>query len=329
MTAPQGSGKTAQSQTPLLDVPLTPLQIIEVASEAVLALKGHHVDVLTVKRPNDVQGAVELAKIVSKLSPIIGNLLEYAVVQYLNAAREWPPDCRWVRQDPEFPDVILSGPLAPDEGSGIVQRPGVEVKTWFPLATEMTARFRDSQSLLQSGTTKVAVLCWLPEWIIAGQPKIIDVWIGDALDVARARDSHYHNPPQYLVMEPEDTAARTRNLQQKNCNGFRFQGTPDQLEQARIEVEAWGEEGRTYSTSRECQALLRELTGRFPYRLDTNFAKIDRIVLAGLETWKAQVLTSTHRSRTVTQWAAAIARADAPILAELVDPDAPLPVEAE
>lgn len=304
---------------PFSETAPTPQQIIELASQAVLDLEGHIVDVLTIKRPNDVQSAVELSKIVSKLSPIVGNLLEYAVVQYLNGAHEWPSECRWMRQDPEFPDVILSGPISP--------RPGVEVKTWFPLATEMTARFRDSQTMLTDGVTKVAVLCWLPEWIIAGQPKIISVWVGEAIDVAKARDNHYHNPPQYLVLEPEDTSSRTRNLQQKNCNGYRFQGSAQQLEAARAEVESWGEKARTYSTDREYQAKLHQLAGRYSYRLDTNFAKIDRIVLSGLEAWKSTVMSSTHLNRTVSEWMAAIAIEDAYILSEVIDPFAPQPID--
>lgn len=304
-----------------MPITLTPQQIIALASQAMLDLKGHPINVLTVKRPNDVQSAVELSKIVSKLSPIVGNLLEYAVVQYLNGAREWPEGCRWMRQDPEFPDVILSGSVEP--------RPGVEVKTWFPLATEMTARFRDSETMLTDGVTKVAVLCWLPEWIIAGQPKIIDVWVGDAIDVARARDSHYHNPPQYLVLEPGDTAARTRNLQQKNCNGYRFQGTAKQLEEARAVIESWGPNATAYRTDRDYQAKLHELAGRFPYRLDTNFAKIDRIVLSSLETWKSTVLASTHLERTVSEWITSISAEDAEILSQLVDPAAPEPIEPD
>lgn len=34
---------------------------------------------------------------------------------------------------------------------------GLEVKAWFPLATEITARFRDSQALLQNYNTRVVV----------------------------------------------------------------------------------------------------------------------------------------------------------------------------
>ena len=94
-------------------------------------------------------------------------------------------------------------------------QPGMELKAWFPLATEITARFRDSQTLLRDYNTKVVVICWLPEFVIAGQPKIIDVFTCDAIDFAKARDTHYHNPPNYIVIEPENTSARTRNLRQK------------------------------------------------------------------------------------------------------------------
>ncbi len=299
--------------------PLSPHQILQIASQAILDLKGHDVDVLTIKRPNDIQSAIELSKIVSKLSPIVGNLLEYAVVQYLNSLQTWPEGCFWERQDPGFPDVVLSGLSA--------SHVGIEVKTWFPLATEMTARFRDSQTLLQSGEVKVAVLCWLPDWIIAGQPKIVDVWIGDALNVAKARDEHYHKPPHYLVLEPQDTAERTINLRQKNCSGYRFQGNSSQLAQAQAVVTSWGEEGIKYKPEREYQNQLHELAGRFPYRLDTNFAKIDRIVLESLEMWKSKVLTSTHMGRSVSQWSAAIAKSNENILGELIDTRVPDPIE--
>ncbi|MBI5301814.1 MAG: hypothetical protein HY868_06740 [Chloroflexi bacterium] len=286
-------------------------EALHIATQEVLALKGHTVDVLTIKRPTEIQGAVELAKIVSKLSPIIGNLLEYAMVAYLNTSHEWSPHCHWVRQDPGFPDAVLQGMNDP--------QPGIEIKTWFPLATEITARFRDSQTAFKFNQTKVAMLCWMPEYVIAGQPKIIDVWIGDAIEVAQARDNHYHNPPHYVVMEPEDTRKRTRNLQQTNCNGLKFQGNASQLKKARAVVETWGTTGLTYRTERKYQARLRTLTGQFPYRLDTNFAKMDRIVLPGLEEFKSRVLETTYLGRTISQWLTAIENAEVNALTALVD----------
>ncbi|GAB4287623.1 MAG: hypothetical protein Fur0025_21210 [Oscillatoriaceae cyanobacterium] len=264
---------------------------------------------------NCVQGAVELAKIVSKLSPIIGNLLEYAIVRHLNAIQTWPEGCRWLRQDPGFPDAILSG--MPDI------QPGIEVKTWFPLSTEITARFRDSQNYFQANQVKVAVVCWMLENVIAGQPKIVDIWIGDAIDVAKARDSHYHNPPYYIVMEPEDTSKRTRNLQQTNCHGHIFQGTAKQLEAAIALVDSWGEGAKEYRPDRDYQIRLRQLTSNFPYRLDTNFAKMDRIVLPSLETFKTNVLGTLYANRTIQLWVRAINSGNPTVLQSLIDPSAP------
>ncbi|MBM3130227.1 MAG: hypothetical protein FJ009_16580 [Chloroflexi bacterium] len=283
---------------------------LQIAAQQVLALKGHTIDVLTIKRPTEVQGAVELAKIVSKLSPIIGNLLEYAVVGYLNSAHAWQPGCKWIRQDPGFPDTILQGMNEP--------QPGIEIKTWFPLATEITARFRDSQTAFQFNQTKVALLCWLPEYVIAGQPKIIDVWIGNALDVAQARDKHYHAPPHYVVLEPEDTSTRTRNLQQTNCTGLKFQGNPTQLRKAQTLVKSWGKAGLTYKTDPRYQARLRELTRQFPYRPDTNFSKMDRIVLSSLEEFKSNVMETLFLDRTIQQWLDSLERVDLQTLVTLV-----------
>jgi len=283
---------------------------LQIAAQKVLGLKGHTLDVLTIKRPSEIQGALELAKIVSKLSPIIGNLLEYAIVEYLNTAPELPAGCKWIRQDPGFPDAILTG--MPDP------QPGIEIKTWFPLATEITARFRDSQSTFASNQTKVAMVCWLPEFVIAGQPKVIDVWVGDAVQVAQARDNHYHNPPHYVVLEPEDTRQRTKNLQQTNCNGLKFQGTPAQLRKAEALVASWGKNGKAYRTDRTYQSRLRELTGKFPYRLDTNFAKMDRIVLPSLEEFKARILATEYAGRTISQWIRDIESVDPQVLQTLV-----------
>ncbi len=285
-------------------------EALRIAAQEVLALKGHTVDVLKIERPTEIQGAIELATIISKLSPIIGNLLEYATVKYLNTSYQWPANCKWIRQDPGFPDAVLTGLGAPQAG--------IEIKTWFPLATEITARFRDSQNAFLFNQTKVALLCWLPEHVIAGQPKIIDVWIGDAIEIAKARDSHYHKPPHYVVMEPEDTRQRTPNLQQTNCNGLKFQGSPAQLKRAQALVKSWGKNGLSYAADRKYQARLRELTGRFPYRLDTNFAKMDRIVLPSLEKFKSRMLETTYIDRSIGQWIRDIETADPQALKTLI-----------
>jgi hypothetical protein len=180
--------------------------------------------------------------------------------------------------------------------------PGLEIKAWFPLATEITARFKDSQNHFRFDQTYVSLIAWLPEAVIYGKPKILDVCVVSGFSVAKARDDHYHNPPDYLVLEPEDTTQRTANLQQTNTNGYKFQGTDEELFQAQEIVNSWGNDGRIYQPTQEYQMLLRELITRFKYRLDTNFAKMDRIVHPGIEDFKKRVYGTQFSGMEVGQW---------------------------
>jgi hypothetical protein len=146
------------------------------------------------------------------------------------------------------------------------------------------------------------MLAWLPERLIYGKPYILDVVVVSGASVAKSRDDHYHNPPDYLVLEPKDTKARTRNLQQTNANGFKFQGTPKQFEEAKKVVTSWGKGGTAYSPTANYQTMLRQLIAQFPYRLDTNCAKIDRIVHPELEAFKTRVQGTKVNGMTVREW---------------------------
>jgi hypothetical protein len=170
--------------------------VIKLASHYLDALSGHTFDVLNVSKPLTANAAVNLAKVISKLSPLLGNLIEFNTVEFLNKQEEFAEFGMWQRQDPGFPDTIFVGKVQPT--------PGLEIKAWFPLATEITARFKDSQNHFQFDKTHVTMLAWLPEKIIYGKPRILDVCVVSGLSVAIARDTHYHNPPDYLVIEPID-----------------------------------------------------------------------------------------------------------------------------
>lgn len=271
-------------------------EILESASLHLQGLEGHVFDLLTISKPISTASAVNLSKVVSKLSPLIGNLIEFNTVEFLNDQPEYQGLGEWHRQDPGFPDTIFVS-------SRISPAPGFEIKAWFPLATEITARFKDSQNHFRQDQTKVCMLAWLPDRLIFGKPKIVGVCVVSGQSVAAARDTHYHNPPDYLVLEPEDTTARTRNLQQTNTNGYKWQGTSAvQLEQAKAIVDSWGDNGRIYRPTLEYQALLRQLINRFPYRLDTNYAKMDRIAHAGIEEFKRLVLGKTVHGLTIGEW---------------------------
>lgn len=268
--------------------------VIRLASHYLDGLSGHIFDLLDISKPISVDAAVNLSKVISKLSPLLGNLIEFNTVEFLNKQDNFSGFGKWQRQDPGFPDTIFVGNVQP--------MPGLEIKAWFPLATEITARFKDSQNHFQFDQTYVAILAWLPENIIYGKPRIIDVCVVSGLSVAAARDNHYHNPPDYLVLEPEDTTQRTANLQQTNTNGYKFQGSAQELLAAQTIVESWGTEGRIYKPTREYQLQLRELLTRYKYRLDTNFAKMDRIVHPGIEQFKQRVFSIEMCGMKIGQW---------------------------
>lgn len=268
--------------------------VISLASQYLDDLSGHRFDLLDIARPISVAAAVNLAKVISKLSPLLGNLIEFNTVEFLNKQEIFAPFGEWKRQDPGFPDTVFMGSIQPT--------PGLEIKAWFPLATEITARFKDSQNHFRFDQTYVSLIAWLPEAVIYGKPKILDVCVVSGFSVAKARDDHYHNPPDYLVLEPEDTTQRTANLQQTNTNGYKFQGTDEELFQAQEIVNSWGNDGRIYQPTQEYQMLLRELITRFKYRLDTNFAKMDRIVHPGIEDFKKRVYQTQFSGMEVGQW---------------------------
>jgi len=267
--------------------------ILERASEHIYSLKGGQVEVLDIAKPTTLDYAVHLAKTISKLSPLIGNMIELNVCEELNKL-DWSGIGSWKRQDPGFPDTIFEGTINPT--------PGIEIKTWFPLATEITARFKDSVKHFEYNQTNVALVAWLPEFVIYGKPTIIAVWVGSAKSLAEARDKHYHKPPDYLVFEPEDTTSRTSNLQQTNTNGYKFQGSQEALMEAKKYLEEWGENSLVYDSGFEYQSKLKTLLGRFNYRLDTNFAKIDRIQHEELEIFKTSVLDTLIHGHTLREW---------------------------
>ena len=281
-------------------------EVINLAREYLRGLADHEFDVLEVAKPVSPEAAVNLAKIISKLSPLVGNLIEFNTCEYLNDQEGFGAFGQWQRQDPGFPDTIFVGSVSPT--------PGFEIKAWFPLATEITARFKDSQNHFTQDQTYVAMLAWLPEFLIFGKPKIIDIVVVSGRSVAKARDDHYHNPPDYLVLEPEDTAERTSNLQQTNTNGYKFQGTSEQFIEAQAIVASWGGGGATYLPTPAYQARLRELIARFPYRLDTNFAKMDRIVHAEIEAFKERVHGSQFHGMSIGEWNRLLSRGDDTII---------------
>lgn len=240
-----------------------------------------------------MQATINLATTISKLSPLVGNMIEFTTCDYLNANTSFSEFGKWFRQDPGFPDTIFLGSVTPN--------PGFEIKAWFPLATEITARFKDSYSYFYLDQTYVVLMAWLPEFVIFGRPCIIDVVCISAAEIAKSRDMHYHQPPGYIILEPHDTSSRTANLQQTNTNGFIFQGSPDEFSLAQTYVLENGLD-QGYQTDENYQQAIRKLFGSYKYRLDTNFAKIDRIKNSEIDQFKIKVMNTPFQGRTIKEW---------------------------
>lgn len=268
------------------NIDITTERVLELATEHLNTLIGHTFDVINIAQPNDENYARFLTKVVSKLSPIVGNMIEEQMSVHLNTIDELQNVGKWVRQDPGFPDNIF-------ESDYLNSTPGIEVKAWFPLATEITGRFKTSQNLLTDNSTLLALVVWMPEFILYGRPKIIDIWIGTAHSIALARDSHYFDPPRYLVIEPQDTTTRTANLQQQNVEGYVFQPTTDiGIEELNDYFRDLGLNNLEYPPNQELLQAIERLRTNFQYRLDTNFAKLNRLQHAGINEFKRTVLDS-------------------------------------
>lgn len=280
--------------------------ILARAKQELVALDSHLIDVVDIKRPPNLEYAKQLAKVISKLSPLLGNMIEFSTVDLLNE-HDWEEYGKWIRQDPGFPDALFQSDL-------IIPNPGIEIKAWFPFATEITARFKDSVTMFSQNNIDVALIAWLPEHVIWGKPQIIDVLVVGGRSVAEARDRHYHRPPDYLVFEPEDTTQRTANLQQTNTNGYKLQSDKCNAQDAIRVVGSWGENGREYSPLPDYQRLLRTLYGQFVYRLDTNYAKIDRIEHTEIEAFKSRVLNTVFNGKTIKQWSNILSSNNAELL---------------
>lgn len=236
-----------------------------------------------------------LGLIVSKLSPMIGNLIERRITALL-ADEDAEHGMKWLRQDPNFPDALLVD--RDGQSTGV----GYEVKAWYALSTELTGRFRESVNLLAPRHVRVVIVSWMMSDLVYGTPTILDVLTVDALSVAEARDAHYHNPPDYVCLEPQDTTARTRNLQQTNVLGYKLQEAAPQRVRKAARLVA-GHAGRGLPAhDAAAQDLAITLTNSFTYRLDSNFAKVDRIDHHEIEAFKANILSRQFRDQSLTYW---------------------------
>lgn len=264
---------------------------LDIAAKVLEDLAGADVDAIDIKSVERVE-APFLAKIVSKLSPMVGNLMEQRIASILNQGSS--EGFSWKRQDPGFPDAVLIDEQTAEAVAGY------EIKAWFVLSTEITGRFRESLNLLRGKNVNVVIVAWCLSNMVFGQPKVLGTLVVSGEELAQSRDFHYHNPPYYLTIEPNDTTARTANLQQSNVNGYRLQedrSDPISVKRAR-ERSYIAADPHTPEKQEEAQQLMTELG----YRLDTNFAKIDRVENQDVEDFKTEILDQEYLGRTFRQW---------------------------
>ena len=116
-------------------------EVLEAASRHLQGLAGHTFDLLDLSKPVSPRAASNLAKVISKLSPLLGNLIEFNTVELLNDQTEFHGIGRWERQDPGFPDTIFVGPTKPTLP---------EIKAWFLWRRNNCTK--DSQSHFEEST---------------------------------------------------------------------------------------------------------------------------------------------------------------------------------
>lgn len=109
------------------------------AEKTLKNLVGEELSTISISSPS-ADEAVFLGQNISKLSPIIGNLIERRITHLLTE-EDAEHGMKWQRQDPLFPDALLV------DSQGKSTSAGFEVKAWYVLSTELTGRFRESVNL--------------------------------------------------------------------------------------------------------------------------------------------------------------------------------------
>lgn len=270
----------------------SPVDELHRALGVVRGLVGHRLATLSLGQLG-TRYARFLAQKVSTLSPLIASLVEIAIVEAVNQEAE---GFEWIRQEPAFPDAAML------DTAGTPTDHGLEVKAWHVLSTEITGRFKESRNRLIDKEIHMVIAAWALDHVVWGTPTLLGVYTVPALEIAETRDRHYYDPPRYLIVEPGDTAERTRNLQQTLVEGYRLQEANEHMiTSAEAYVRAKGPSARDPYTP-EGEALVSDLMGRYDYRLETNFAKIDRIGHEGLERFKTATLAGDLHGRSIDEW---------------------------
>ena len=150
------SSTSTKSRTPwalcqeICSMPKT-REVLTSASLHLQGLAGHVFDLLTISKPVSPDAAVNLSKVVSKLSPLLGNLIEFNMVEFLNNQPEYRGLGEWKRQDPGFPDTIFVSPK-------VSPSPGIEIRPGF---LSLRRSLHDSRTVrITLKRTRLISACW-------------------------------------------------------------------------------------------------------------------------------------------------------------------------
>ena len=121
--------------------------MIEKIEESIKSLIGTSLSEIRINKSSKEMNVL-FDYVISKMSPLIGNLVELKICSHLDEG--FPELSQWVRQDPDFPDVV----------SAVNRKIGVEIKVWYPFSTEITGRFKESQSYLEGKEMYLAIFAW-------------------------------------------------------------------------------------------------------------------------------------------------------------------------
>jgi len=94
-------------------MPLGTQESNEILEREVTSCSGKTLNRFSINKPASIQQVINWSRIISKLSPVVGNLLEYEALSSLNKLKEFQRLGEWIRQDPGFPDVFFKGNITP------------------------------------------------------------------------------------------------------------------------------------------------------------------------------------------------------------------------
>ena len=248
---------------------------------------GYKIKEIEIKESSKYDFNSHLNTTISKLSPLISNIIEFDLCHYLNLWNIFDGGY-WERNESSFPDLRFIS----RQPKNIVQ--GIEVKAWEVNSTEITCRFRESLLNFKQNNIYVLLFGWRLEEIYKGTPVLLDFWYGQGEKVAYNRDKEYFNPPHNLIIEPYDNNDKNKSLKQTNSIGLIFQGNKEERTEAEKEVDTWLKRHNEkdiiyYKSSLKGQVFLNRLRSKYKYRVDTNFGKMDRFKYDGIDEFKLRI----------------------------------------